>query len=130
MFKKVLTIMLSVLLFEMVCVQSAAASTKAEKQARLTEKVKANVSKLGVGQEARIEVKLQDQSRLTGYVSEIKDDSFTITNKTTGVATPVAYSNVAGVKGHNLSTGAKIGIGVAVGLLAMIAIWYALGSPR
>jgi hypothetical protein len=105
MFKKILAVLLSGLLIQLFTAGSVSASTKEEKQAQRIEKVKSGISKLGIGRDARIEVKLRDQTRLAGYISEIKGDSFIITNPKSGTATTVAYSKASG---HNLSTGAKI----------------------
>jgi hypothetical protein len=41
--------------------RSANADSKEEKQAHNTEKVKAGISKLGVGNDARVEIKLRDK---------------------------------------------------------------------
>jgi len=127
MFKKSFAIILACLLVQMLSVQLATAKSKEEKQAQLTQKVKIEISKLGVGRDARVEVKLQDRTKLAGYVSEVKDESFILTNAKTGAATPVAYADVTQVKGHNLSTGAKIAIGVGIGVgivVIVLAIWW------
>src|SRR5438067_2261831 len=81
-----------------------------DKAAREAEKVKAAISKLGTGPAARVEVKLKDRTKLKGYVSELNDYHFVVTDDKTGIATAVAYPQVKQVKGNNLSTGAKIAI--------------------
>jgi hypothetical protein len=127
MFKKSFAIILACLLVQMLSVQPATAKSKEEKQAQLTQKVKIEISKLGVGRDARVEVKLQDRTKLAGYISETKDDSFILTDPKTGAATPVAYADVTQIKGHNLSTGAKVAIGVAIGVAVVVivlAIWW------
>jgi hypothetical protein len=65
---------------------------------------------------------LQDKTRLAGYISEAKSDSFVVTNAKTGAMTTVAYSEVTQVKGHNLSTGAKIAIGIGIGAAIYIVV--------
>lgn len=127
MFKKSFAIILVCLLVQMLSVQPATAKSKEEKQAQLTQKVKIEISKLGVGRDARVEVRLQDRTKLAGYISETKDDSFVLTDAKTGAATPVAYADVTQIKGHNLSTGAKVTIGVAIGVAVVVivlAIWW------
>jgi hypothetical protein len=127
MFKKSFAIILACLLVQMLCVQPATAKSKEEKQAQLTQKVKTAISKLGVGRDARVEIKLQDKTKLAGYVSEVKDDSFIIADPKTSATTTVAYADVTQVKGHNLSTGAKIGIGIGIGVAIMViafALWW------
>lgn len=96
------------------------AKSAAEKQRRFTEKLKPGISKLGVGPAARVEVKLLDKTKLSGYISEVNDDSFVVTDSH-GTSTVVAYPNVSQVKGNNLSTGKKFAIAaVIVGALAII----------
>jgi len=120
MLKKFLSIALAAfLIIAPLGAQPVAAGARAEKEAKRTEKVKASVNKLGVGEDARIAVKLRDKTKLAGYVSEVKEDSFTITESGAGKTTVVPYPDVAQVKGHNLSTGAKIAI---IGLSAGVAV--------
>jgi hypothetical protein len=108
--------------------QPCAAKTKAEKDAELAGKVKAGVLKLKTGSDARIAMKLRDKTVLGGYVSEAGDTSFTVIDKE-GKPTRVAYASVAQVKGHNLSTGAKIaiGLGIAVAVLVILLIFENYG---
>jgi hypothetical protein len=73
-----------------------------------------------------VEIKRADNVKLTGYVSEAGSDSFVVTNLKTGVETTVPYNAVTQIKGHNLGTGAKIAIGIAIGagiVLIILAIW-------
>lgn len=102
---------------------AAASGGKAEKEAQFVKRVREGIAKLGVGEEARIEVKLRDATKLNGYVGEANVESFTVVDAKTGTATRVAYAQVKGVKGNNLSEGAKIAIGVgALILLAVILL--------
>ena len=132
MTRKPISLLLAAALFcTLVTVQQASAadsdSEKATaKQNKLSEKVKTGVSKLGVGSDARVEVKLRDHAKLAGFISEAGPDSFVITDPKTGVKTPVLYADVTQVKGHNLSTGAKVAIGIAIGagiVLIILAIY-------
>lgn len=127
MFKKSFAIVLACLMVQVLCVQPASAKSKEEKQTELTQKVKTGISKLGVGRDARVEIKLQDQTKLAGYISEVKVDAFTITDAKTGAATSVAYADVTKARGQNLSTGAKIGIGIGIGVAVAVItllIWW------
>ncbi len=125
MLKKVLSLVVVVVVFHAgFCVQTASARSKAEKQARFAEKVKAGVEKLGVGEETYVRVKLRDKTKLAGYISEAREESFVVTNLKTSEATTVAYADVKKVKGHNLSTGAKIAIGAGIvfGVVLLIVV--------
>lgn len=121
MFKKYLTLALAVLVINLSLGVSVFAGRKADKEARFAEKVKASVARLGTGENARIEVKLKDGAKLKGYVSEIGDAGFVVTNAETKTATPVSYSNAKQVKGNNLSNGVYLAIGIA-GIAAFIAL--------
>ena len=99
----------------LVSVPTASARAKPDKQTRLTEKVKSGIFKLGTGKDSLVAVKLRDKKVLVGYISEAMDDTFVVSDPKTGTDSRVAYTDVTQVKGHNLGTGAKIGIGIAIG---------------
>lgn len=128
MFKKVVTVLLVVLVINLAGGRLAYAASKEDKQVRFAEKIKANVQKLGTGESTRVKVKLRDQTKLEGYISDVGAESFTITNRKTGMATTVAYPDVKSVQGNNLSTGAKIAIGVGIAAtIAFIILWFTTG---
>lgn len=128
MFRKLVTLLLVAAVINLAGVRLAYAESKEEKQARFAEKVKANVLKLGTGESTRVKVKLRDQRKLEGYISDAGAESFTITNRKTGEATTVAYPEVKSVQGNNLSTGAKIAIGVGIAAAVIfIILWFTTG---
>jgi hypothetical protein len=89
------------------------------------EKVKAAVARRGTGNKARVTVKLQDGSKVKGYISQAGEDSFSLTDSKTGQTRTLAYSDVLQVKKPGgLSIGAKIGIGlgITVGVLALLYV--------
>src|SRR5688572_13754988 len=128
MFRKLTTLLLVALIINLAGVRLAYAESKEEKQARYAEKIKANVLKLGTGESTRLKVKLRDKAKLEGYISDAGAETFTITDRKTGVATTVAYPQVKSVQGNNLSTGAKIaiGVGIAAGIIFLI-LWFTTG---
>jgi len=127
--KKLLTMMVACLVVSAVSVRPVAASSKAEKEVRFAGKVKLGIEKLGSGRDTRVEVKLRDKTRLKGYISEISENGFVVTDVKTGASTSVAYAEVKQIKGNNMSTGAKIaiGVGIAVGLILLIS-WLIVAS--
>ena len=128
MFKKLLSLFLVALLINLAAMTPAYAASKEEKQARFAEKVKANVMKIGTGEAARVKIKLRDKTKVAGYVSAADDEGFTVIDSKTGVATTIAYPQVKSVQGHNLSTGAKIAIGVGIAAaIIFIILWYTTG---
>jgi hypothetical protein len=100
------------------------------KRALLASEVKAGVSAIGTGERARVRVRLIDKTEYHGYVTEIADDHFVVADAKTGATAPIYYTEVKGIKGNNLSTGAKIGIGVAVAAAVGIIIAVVRGRPR
>ncbi len=129
MFRKLISLSLACLLTLTVCANPTAASTLTEKEARLVEKLKSNVAKLGTGPEARIEVVLRDKTKLKGYVSEAVDDSFVVVDAKTNVPTRVAYPQVKKAKGNNLSQNATFAL-VLVGLVVFVTIVLVSGRGR
>ena len=123
-----MTLLLVALVVNLAGARLAYADSKEEKQARYAEKIKANVLKLGTGESARVKVKLRDQGKLEGYISDVNSENFTVTNRKTGETTTVSYPQVKSVQGHNLSTGAKIAIGIGIAAtIIFIILWYTTG---
>ena len=122
MFKKLLSLVLAGFLLSVAGVRPAHADSKKEKETRFAEKVKAGIIKLGTGTDARIEVKLRDNTKLKGYIVEAGDESFVIADEKTGTTSRVTYSQVKRVKGNNLSKAVEIAIGVGVILLPILIV--------
>ena len=128
MLRKLFTVLLVAAVINLAGVRLAYAESKEEKQARFAEKIKANVLKLGTGESTRVKVKLRDQAKLEGYISDAGAETFIVTNRKTGLATTVAYAQVKSVQGNNLSTGAKIAIGVGIAAAVIfIILWFTTG---
>jgi hypothetical protein len=73
-------------------------SARAAGDAQTVAQVRAKVAHIGVGEKARVEVKLRDNTKLKGYVSAAGADSFTIADAKTGTQQTVAYADVAQMK--------------------------------
>lgn len=128
MYKKLFCFALVALVVNLGGMRLAYAESKEEKQVRYAEKVKTNVLKLGTGESARVKVKLRDKTKLEGYISAADEEGFVVTNPKTKMTTQVAYPQVKSVQGQNLSTGAKIAIGVSIAAaLIFIILWYTTG---
>ena len=128
MCKKLVSLSLVALLINLAGVTPVYAVSKEEKQARFAEKVKASVLKFGTGETARVKIKLRDKTKLAGYIGAADGEGFTVIDSKTGMATTVAYPQVKSVQGHNLSTGAKIAIGVGIAAaIIFIILWYTTG---
>ena len=129
MLMRMTSIFLIVLLANIAYPSRALAGDKQEKEVKFAQKLKSELEKLGTGRDARVEVKMRDKTKLKGHISEISYEYFVVVDAKNGSPTTVTYSQVEKVKGNNLSTGAKIaiGIGIVVGVLfifALIAVPY------
>jgi hypothetical protein len=70
--------------------------------------VKSAIDQLGVGEDARVSVKLAHQALLRGYVSQAADESFVVTDPASGAGVPVTYSEVKWIEGKNVATGTQV----------------------
>lgn len=95
-----------------------------DKETRRAEKIRQEIFKLGTGKDTRVEVKLRDKTKLRGYISQADDNGFVVIDLKSEVATDVAYPQVRQIKGNNLSTGAKIAIGVGIGAGVTLLIFF------
>lgn len=120
MFRRTFAIVLSgILLPTAFSLQSVSAQTGKETQSAVN--VRARVQKFGVARDARVEVRLRDNTIVKGFISAIGQDSFTVTDSKTGTPHTVAYSDVNQVKrpGGGLSMRTLVIIG-AVAVAAVI----------
>ena len=122
--KRYFSLLLSLLILHVFSLAPLASETPKEKarKALLAAQVKAGIAELGTGPSARVRLELNDKTRYDGYVTEISADHFVVADARTGATAPIAYDEVKGIKGHNLSNGAKIGIGVGIAAAVGIAI--------
>ena len=129
MIKQTISMIVACLLtITILCQNTASASSTRDKETRLAEKVKEGIMKLGTGQESRVTVKLKDKTKLSGYVSEITESTFVVTDLKSAEATTVAYPSVVQVKGNNLSTGVKVAIGVGIIVGVIIVLYIVRGA--
>ncbi|MGC2235295.1 MAG: hypothetical protein WA584_03990 [Pyrinomonadaceae bacterium] len=124
MIKKFTSLMLIGLLLNL-ALYSTAKANNTEKEARIALQVKNEISKLGTGEAAKIKVKLRDKTKLSGYVSEIGEDSFTVIDKQTGNATQISYTQVKKASGKNHLNGRKILIGIGIAMFVLMCIAFA-----
>ena len=108
--------------------QTTSASSKPDKDAQFAQKIKAAIVQLGTGQTSQVSIKLRDKTKLTGYVSEIGDHSFVVTDLKSAETKTVAYPEVVQVKGNNLSTRTKWIITAAVVAGVAITLYIVRGA--
>lgn len=122
MLRRMLSIILTGLMLSAAAVSAGAKNLNEAAPAEKAAKARAAVQKLGVGEKARVEVRLRDNTKLKGYVSASGEDSFTVTDAKTGAATTVAYAEAAQVKkqGGGLSPTAWAIIGGAAAAAVVV----------
>ena len=129
MFKKVLSLALPCLLTTMITSVPVSAQLQAAREPQQTEKVKATVTKLGTGKQARVEVKLKDNTKLKGYIGEIAQEHFTLIDPKHGTITPVPYDQVQQIKNTNHSGLFALGLAAAtIGGVMLLVVLSLRGS--
>jgi hypothetical protein len=125
--RKYLVVALVALLLQSFAGLSVAAQTQAQQDAQLLEGVKVKVARLGVGEQARVTVRLKDGTKLKGYISQAKDSEFVVRDRQTDAPSVVPYGDVARVesnRGHstarNVAIGTAIGVGSVLTVLAVV----------
>jgi hypothetical protein len=127
MLRRTFAIMLSgLLLLTALGFQGAGAQSLGDQQA--TEKLRTRVLKMGVGMNARVQVKLRDNTQLNGYISDAGQDSFTVVEKQTGSSKTVSYADTLSVKkaGSGVSGKTWMILGAAV---VGAAVTWAIVKP-
>jgi hypothetical protein len=123
MFKRILSLSISVLFLNAVAFNVAArANVRQEAQAANIERVKEGVRKLGIGPEARVEVKLLDGRKFKGYIKDSYDDNFIVVDQKSRADITVDYSQVKEIKGKNGITAAKVAINVGKAALVVAGV--------
>ena len=89
-------------------------------------KVRAAIVQLGTGQQTRVAVVLLNGTHVKGYISSASQESFTISDLASGLQQEVRYSDVAQMRGQNLTSNQKIVIGTAIILAFLLALAFAL----
>ena len=87
------------------------------------ESVRIKIEKLGLGEKAKATIRCKDGAKIKGYISQAGEESFVLRNRKTDAPTTIRYADVVTVeenKGH--STARNVGIGVAVGVGAVLAV--------
>ena len=96
MFKRFSTVMLAgAILLSAFGIQQVGARTTSD---QATEKIKTKVQKMGTGTNAKVEVRLRDNSQMRGYITDSNQDSFTMFDKNSGASKTVSYADATSVK--------------------------------
>jgi hypothetical protein len=73
------------------------ARSQTASQIRETAEVKDSIESHGLGPKAKATITTRNGTKVKGYISETRDESFTITDATTKATTTIAFADVADV---------------------------------
>jgi hypothetical protein len=131
MLKKLLSFSLMALLLHAAGVMQLTIFAQTNQDTSRVERIKGDVAKRGTGEKARVKVKLQDGSKLKGYITQAGDDSFTMTDSKTKQSTTLAYHDVTQVKKQGgLSVVTMVGIGVGITAATLGILYWSFCSSN
>src|SRR5262245_66180914 len=94
MVKKITATTLGALLLLTVSLtKSTPAASRDKVDLKRTSQVKAGIAKLGLGEDARVAVKLRNKKLLGGYISQAGEETFVLTDLKTGESTTIQYAD-------------------------------------
>lgn len=128
MYKRILSFILVGLILNLAFYSTAGANTISEKEAKFAAKVKTAVTKLGIGTEVRVKIKLRDKTKIKGYISETGEDSFSVFDTETKTIVQIPYSKVKQIKGRNNLTEEQITIVLGIALIIGVIIFALSGE--
>jgi hypothetical protein len=107
---------------------AAAVKPQGNADAQTVEKIRLKVAKIGIGDKAKITVRIKDGRKIKGFITQAGANDFTVRDRQTGDPTLIVYSDVNKVednRGHSSLRNILIGVGVGAGaLLAVLAIIF------
>ena len=122
MTRKVLTCALAVLILNLFCAPVIMGQQQSSKQEKHVHKIRKNIARLKRwAPEDPITVKLEDGTKVKGYIAEVADDYFVVTNRNGRQPVSVNYSQVRDLK-TGLGGKSKIALAIGGGFLAVFAI--------
>lgn len=127
MLEKGLSLVLSIIMSQ-VAVQPVVAGWHGGDDATQVARVKADIARRGLGENAFVRVKLRDNNELNGYISEAGEDRFVVTvaENNASTAIPVGYNEVTQVKSkrHGIfgTLTGKLGLGLTLGLMVTATV--------
>lgn len=123
MFKQYLILFLLFLLLNLSFATVIPAQTKDAKAMAYTEKIKKRVNEFGIGKDVKVSVLLKTGGTVKGNISEIKENSFVVTDEKSSISTEITFFEVNQVNGKKpLSRKSRIVIGALVTTAAIFTL--------
>jgi uncharacterized membrane protein len=125
MIKKYSSITLICLLLVTANFSLMTAQTQTDETASSIAKVKAAVLKRKTGKNKRVQVIMQNESELRGYISQAGEESFELTDSKTKQSRSIFYRDVKKVRGTGLSKTVITSLAV-VGTVAAVVLYVVI----
>jgi hypothetical protein len=97
--------------------------------AKAVDNLRLKVAKVGVGEKARVTVRMKDGTKIKGIITQAGTDDFSVRDGKTGDPRIILYRDVARIednRGHSTLRNVLIGVGIgAAAVVAFIAIVFA-----
>jgi len=103
-------------------VEPVAAQANPAREKTDIERIKKGLTESAAHPQARVEARLKDKRRVTGYLGEMRDDEFILNETPSGSAVVIAYQDVATITNKNHSIFTKVGITALVGGTALLTV--------
>jgi hypothetical protein len=126
--KRYTSYLLSALLVLAPAAQAFAGGQKSQNRATTIERNKNKVARLGVGSKAKATIKLNNGTRVKGYVYRVGEDDFEIRDRKTNAATNIRYEDVKGVddnRGHSIARTVLIAVGIGTAAV-LLSVYLAI----
>jgi len=123
MHRKFIALVLVALLAQVNSAMTSTANDQAAQSAPAVEEAKSKIARAGLGEKARVTVKLKDGTKIKGYVSQARDDDFIVRDRQTNEPTIIRYRDVAKIennRGHSTAKAVAIGVGAGVGAVFLV----------
>lgn len=99
MFRKpIVHLLVSALVLSLLLAPSVIAQTKKLTESDRVAQLKTKLAKFGTGKKSRVEIKLSDNTKRTGYLSQVNENSFVLTDLKTRQNTEFIFANIADAK--------------------------------
>jgi hypothetical protein len=99
-----------------------------QKEVLTVDEVKAKLSRIGLGDEARLTVRLKNGSKVKGYITIVGQNEFVVYSTKDAIPVRIAFSDVEKIEDNrpgfakSLARSVAIGAGVGAGIIAVLVL--------
>ncbi len=122
MIKQITVTVLMFLIINLTMIFSVNAQSQNNRDDENLRNIKTKVARIFSEKRGKVTIKYKDGAKVKGYITEVRDDNFSISEPKSGKIAAVDYAQVSSVSNKSFPLAAKIGIGVAAGIGVLILI--------